>query len=172
MHRTKLASVRTGMPLPSSAQKFPSPTRRALTMVMSPPGVDFLAPSTGDLEVDITSTGSGTSEVFTITLDAANAPAIADYYTGQVISFTTQSAAGLSAYIVSYAADQTAVIAVEGSAHTGYSNQLPAAMAISAIIHGNVGYVVSLSFLATLQFANPANTWPTTGTTVYELSYR
>lgn len=89
-----------------------------------------------------------------------------------MISFTTQSAAGLSAYIISYAADRTAVIAVEGSAHTGYSNQLPASLATTAVIHGNVGYVISLSFLATIAFTDPANTWPTTGTTVYELSYR
>mmetsp|Transcript_4896 Transcript_4896/g.11394 ORF Transcript_4896/g.11394 Transcript_4896/m.11394 type:complete len:743 (+) Transcript_4896:1716-3944(+) len=134
--------------------------------------VDFLTPMTGVLSVAISS--SGTPAVYTVTLDATNAPAIAGYFTGQVISFTTQSAAGLSAYIVDYTAARVATLAVEGSAHTGYSNQIPSASALNTILHGNVGYVISQSYLATIAFTTPNAAWPVIGNSdnTYTLSYR
>lgn len=144
--------------------------RRALQDIAR--SVDFLTLSTGILSGAISMTGSGTSAVFTVTLDAANAPAVANYYTGQIISFTTQNAAGLSAYIVAYTAARVATLAVQGSFNTGFSNQIPSALADNTIIHANVGYVVSLSFMATLSFSSPAATWPVAATTVYDLSYR
>uniref|UniRef100_A0A7S0YZP3 Laminin IV type A domain-containing protein n=1 Tax=Hemiselmis tepida TaxID=464990 RepID=A0A7S0YZP3_9CRYP len=147
----------------------PTPVR---VLSDAPRSVDFLTPMTGVLSAAVSS--SGTPSVYTVTLDTANAPAIAGYFTGQVISFTTQSAAGLSAYIVDYTAGRVATIAVEGSAHTGYSNQIPSAQATNVILHGNVGYVVSQSYLATIAFTNPGNTWPILGNPdhTYTLSYR
>jgi len=147
----------------------PSSTR---VLVDAPRSVDFLTPMTGVLSVAISS--SGTPAVHVVTLDAANAPAIAGYFTGQVISFTTQSGAGLSAYIVDYTAARVATLAVEGSAHSGYSNQIPAASALNTILHGNVGYVVSQNYLATIAFTTPNAAWPVinTAANTYTLSYR